>query len=173
MKDIMLRDDELCIDCEINGLELALTWSDYPTYHYMFTLRTPESYGDLKRTVNEIFNSWPDSHDGWHAVNDYLQTADIEEFVEEDSYVRRDYRTEIEISEYLKEAWDKVWLMRSCCISEREPVYEASRSGMERILAAYDDIPEDGYDTWECGYWNGILGALRWVTGDEKDFLDT
>ena len=37
----------------------------------------------------------------------------------------------------------------------------------------YDDIPEDGYDTWERGYWNGIMGALRWVIGLEKNFLDT
>jgi hypothetical protein len=26
---------------------------------------------------------------------------------------------------------------------------------------------------WNYGYWSGILAALRWVLGDEKDFLDT
>lgn len=26
---------------------------------------------------------------------------------------------------------------------------------------------------WDYGYWSGILAALRWVMGDEKDFLDT
>lgn len=40
------------------------------------------------------------------------------------------------------------------------------------ILNAYDDIPDDGYDDWECGYWNGILGAMRWVLGEDRDFLD-
>lgn len=73
----------------------------------------------------------------------------------------------------MEEAFDKVWLMRNCCIASKEPVHEVSRSGMERILNYYDDIPEKGYDDWECGYWNGILGALRWVLGNEKDFLDT
>ena len=42
----------------------------------------------------------------------------------------------------------------------------------------YHDIPTDrrgriNYTDWECGYWNGIMSALRWVLGDEKDFLDT
>lgn len=82
-------------------------------------------------------------------------------------------RTTDEIQNYMNEAFDKVWLMRNCYISEQTPVHEVGRSGMERILEAYDDIPIDGYSDWECGYWNGIMGALRWVLGEEKDCLDT
>jgi hypothetical protein len=78
-----------------------------------------------------------------------------------------------EIVEYQEEAFDKVWLMRSCYIPEKIPVNEVGRPGMERIFNMYDDIPEDGYTDWDCGYWNGILGALRWVLGDEKNDLDT
>lgn len=81
-------------------------------------------------------------------------------------------RNKKDIQDYMKEAWDKVWLMRS------EPtnnlVIEKRRvAGVERILNTYDDIPENGYTDWDCGYWNGILGALRWVLGEDKDFLDT
>jgi hypothetical protein len=28
-------------------------------------------------------------------------------------------------------------------------------------------------DDWEWGYMNGKFAALRWVLGDEWDFLDT
>lgn len=82
-------------------------------------------------------------------------------------------RKKNEIKDYMEEAFDKVWLMRNCYIAGKEPFHEASRSGMERILNSYDDIPDEGYTEWDHGYWNGILGALRWVLGDEKDFLDT
>lgn len=47
------------------------------------------------------------------------------------------------------------------------------QKAVQRILSTYSDIPEDGYNDWKCGYWNGILGALRWAMGDEKNFLDT
>lgn len=77
-----------------------------------------------------------------------------------------------EIKEYMDEAFDKVWLMRThpCDISsiEKERV-----KNVQRILETYPDIPEDEYTNWESGYWNGILGALRWVLGDEKNDLDT
>lgn len=81
-------------------------------------------------------------------------------------------RRKKEIIEYLDEAFDKVWLMRShkCDIPEIEA---RRKENVTRILETYNDIPTEGYSRWECGYWNGILGALRWVLGDEKDFLDT
>lgn len=172
MKDIMLHDGEIYIESNIDGFDLDLVYSDEPTYHYVFKLRDRHSYSDFKRSVNEIFYSYEDKRDGWCAVNDYLQTHEIEEFAEE-VYTYQDLRTRDEISAYLKEAWDKVWLMRGCDISNREPGCEAARKGMNRIFATYKDIPKYGYDSWECGYWNGILGTLRWVLGDEKGSLDT
>lgn len=81
-------------------------------------------------------------------------------------------RREKEILKYLDEAFDKVWLTRTheCDIPEIE---EKRLENIQRIFATYNDIPEGRYNDWECGYWNGIMGALRWVLGDEKDFLDT
>lgn len=81
-------------------------------------------------------------------------------------------RRTTEIKAYMDEAFDKVWLMRTHPCDNLD--IEARRvSAIERILSTYDDIPENGYTDWECGYWNGILGAMRWVLGDDKDFLDT
>ena len=77
-----------------------------------------------------------------------------------------------EIEQYCNEAFDKVWLMRSRPVADKE-VETRRVAGVKRILNTYNDIPENGYTDWECGYWNGILGALRWIMGEERDFLDT
>ena len=75
------------------------------------------------------------------------------------------YRSKKDLRKYEEEAFDKVWLMRTSFTDHPE---------VKRILETYKDIPEDGYDDWECGYWNGVLGTLRWVLGDdEKNNLDT
>lgn len=82
-------------------------------------------------------------------------------------------RTEKQIIEYLDEAFDKVWLMRTHPCENKE-IEEKRLKAIERIFNQYEDIPEDGYSDWECGYWNGVLGTLRWVLGEEeKDMLDT
>ena len=85
---------------------------------------------------------------------------------DEDDYIEEGIRSDEEIIEYMDEAYDKVWLMRNTGCCEGIP-------SVQRILNTYDDIPKDGYTDWECGYWNGILGALRWVLGEHKNFLDT
>lgn len=87
---------------------------------------------------------------------------------------RKMMRSEEEIIDYMDEACDKVWLIRTIPPINPDPDIEKERvRNVDRILSKYDDIPDDGYSDWECGYWSGILGALRWVLGDEKDSLDT
>ena len=81
-------------------------------------------------------------------------------------------RSKKEIIAYMDEAFDKVWLMRTHPCEEAE-IEKRRLAAIERIFNTYDDVPDEGYTDWECGYWNGILGAMRWVLGEEKDFLDT
>ncbi len=81
-------------------------------------------------------------------------------------------RSDKEIAEYLREACDKAWLSHTVS-SEQEDTENARFRNIERIVNRYRDIPEDGYTEWERGYWNGIMSALRWVLGYEKNFLDT
>lgn len=77
-----------------------------------------------------------------------------------------------DILKYESEAFDKVWLTRTH--PDKNHTVEAARKrNIGRIMTTYSDIPENGYTDWECGYWNGIMGALRWVLGDDRDFLDT
>ena len=83
------------------------------------------------------------------------------------------HRSRKDLIEYETEAFEKVWLMRTkpCDNPETEVRRQVA---VERILVTYDDIPEEGYSDWECGYWNGVMATLRWVLGDEeKDNLDT
>lgn len=82
-------------------------------------------------------------------------------------------RSEQELIDYEKEAFDKVWLMRtSPC---ENPEIEARRqAAAKRILDTYNDIPKEGYNDWECGFWSGVMATCRWALGDEeKDNLDT
>ena len=80
-------------------------------------------------------------------------------------------RTAKEILEYIEEAYDKVWLTSTN--SSGDPSIEMKRlDEIYRIKNAYPDIPEGGYTVWECGYLSGVLGALRWVMGEEKEYSD-
>lgn len=76
-----------------------------------------------------------------------------------------------EIQDYEQEAFHKVWYMRSypCDIPEIE---KGRLKALKEVEKTYPEV-KDGFDDWECGYWNGIMGALRWVMGDDKDMLDT
>ena len=90
----------------------------------------------------------------------------------EELFEEEPMRTESEITKYLDEALDKVWYMRShpCDIPEIE------KGRLNAIKEIEDEYPEvkEGFDDWECGFWNGVLGTLRWVLGEEeKDNLDT
>lgn len=80
-------------------------------------------------------------------------------------------RKERQILKYLEEAEMKVWYMRSrpCDI----PKIEKGRlKAIKKVEKKYPEVLE-GFDDWECGYWNGIMGALRYALGEDKDMLDT
>lgn len=102
----------------------------------------------------------------------WLKKKKVEELIDEDYFEEEVMKTEEEILDYLKEALDKVWYMRSrpCDI----PGIEKGRlNAIKRVEKEYPEVKE-GFDTWDCGFWNGVLGTLRWVLGDEeKDNLDT
>lgn len=97
----------------------------------------------------------------------------IDEFELVEKAIEMPRRSAQELIDYEKEAFEKVWLMRSkpCDI----PLIEEERQrSVERILNTYDDIPREGYDDWACGFWNGVMATCRWALGDEeKDNLDT
>lgn len=184
MKDYLLQHDGRYVECEIDGLRLIYTCSDEPKCHYEETLRDHDSYNKLKNTIQKIYESHDDTGDAYWDICEFLHSSDSDEyFTGENRMLHQDLREVDEICKYEKEAFDKVWLMRSRPVNVPEPnhpnhslmskIEHDRQAAVERIFNTYTDIPEDGYTDWECGYWNGIMGALRWVMGDEKDFLDT
>lgn len=92
-------------------------------------------------------------------------------------------RSKKEINNYLDEACDRVWFMRSNITEATEGIPEdIKQKALEeqlRISKSYDwkdcDRGDHLYFTdWYYGFWNGVLGTLRWVLGeDDKKFLDT
>ena len=91
---------------------------------------------------------------------------------DEELFKEEQMRTEEEIIKYLGEALDKVWYMRSrpCDIPDIE---KGRLKSIKRVEKEYPEVKK-GFDDWECGFWNGVLGTLRWVLGEEeKDNLDT
>lgn len=168
MNDILLQQGDRRIDCVVDGLKLTFTDSDDPKVHYTLTLHDEKAYNALKSRLRELCDRYD-----FDAARMLLNTEERDEYFTEDmGTIRFDMRDEDEIDTYLKEAWDKVWLMRSSPCNNFE-IERRRRNAVNRILKTYNDIPETGYTDWECGYWNGILGALRWVLGDDRDTLYT
>ena len=90
----------------------------------------------------------------------------------EELFEEEQMRTEEEIIKYMDEAFNKVWYMRSrpCDIPDIE---KRRLKSIKRVEKEYPEVKK-GFDDWECGFWNGVLGTLRWVLGEEeKDNLDT
>jgi hypothetical protein len=124
-------------------------------------------------------------HYNTRGLTDIISILNEYEFTDEEVEIKDEFdlvyecmdkpqlRSEEELQKYEEEAFDKVWLMRTspCDIPEIET---SRQEAVKRIMDTYDDIPEDGYDDWGCGFWNGVMATCRWALGDEeKDNLDT
>lgn len=83
-------------------------------------------------------------------------------------------RAKSKIEQYMEEAFDKVWYMRSnpCDIIEIE---KTRKKNIKRIEKTYPEVKE--YDGQDYGYWCGVLSTTRWLLSDldeeEKNNLDT
>lgn len=81
------------------------------------------------------------------------------------------------------EYFNRVWYIRKLVMLEKIQLGEEKISDedlMDKVTEAMRDVETkygveiaEGVDDWTYGYWSGHLAALRWVLGDEKDFLDT
>jgi hypothetical protein len=79
--------------------------------------------------------------------------------------------------------FDKIWYERSIRHDrelladgkhqELEKHRRIADSGRERVEKTYGVDNLGPYDNFELGMLNGKMSALRWMLGDEWDFLDT
>ena len=82
----------------------------------------------------------------------------------------------------MDEAFDRVWLVRKQDMfvnmlegteSIQAVILDGCLKAIDRVCDKYNIDFKEPVSDWNYGYWSGILAALRWVMGDEKDFLDT
>jgi hypothetical protein len=110
--------------------------------------------------------------------SDYLDEAEEVEFIQNASETRS--LTDILAAE--QEYFDKIWygrsLMRDTETGHMNPILpdtlrQTIISARDRIEAKYgkDELPP--VTDWEWGFMHGKLSALRWVLGEQWDFLDT
>lgn len=177
---------ELGYDKEDGHILLNMNY-EYTASVYHFVLKGSVDYNDLLEFLNKYFLGCESFDDARHAF--YL-LIDADFFY---SYVV-DYpepelpqmRTKEEIDEYMAEAHDRVWLVRAKNILYDTASYRANGKTtmqlnrfarcieeIERVCTKYNINFNEPVSDWNYGYWSGILAALRWVRGDEKDFLDT
>jgi hypothetical protein len=91
-------------------------------------------------------------------------------------------RSQSEIVAAEEEFFDKVWYDRHQGFRQRyeageyvgkEGVYQAALRAEEEVRQRWGEENLGPYSDFEWGMVNGKLSALRWVLGEEWDFLDT
>ncbi|MFD0360084.1 hypothetical protein ACFQZZ_01305 [Nocardia sp. GCM10030253] len=147
------------------------------------------THGDQRQPHEDLAEMFAADHSTYRLGVDGLEQCLRDEF---DSYLDEliaemwfpdDPRGLNEILAAEKEMFDKVWYERSMR-HDRELIAEGkteelekhervARQGRKRIEETYGLENIGPYDAFELGMLNGKLSALRWVLGDEWDFLDT
>ncbi|WP_406420450.1 hypothetical protein OH809_24090 [Streptomyces sp. NBC_00873] len=110
--------------------------------------------------------------------SDYFDETEEVEFIQNAT----ENRSLSDITAAEQEYFDKIWYGRSLMRDTEDGQIdsESSESLKQRIASARKSI-EDKYgeeglppvNDWEWGFMHGKLSALRWVLGEEWDFLDT
>lgn len=168
-------------------VDIHLGEDDCNKWHLI--MQDPSKYDDFKAFMLEEFEFEFDGKDKTkieevgNFFNDFIQWQDVHDlYIDYDPDADFKMRSKDEILEYMDEACDRVWLVRKqsmfCNMLDGTESIQADVLG--QCLKAIDEVCEkynidfqEPVSDWDYGYWSGILAALRWVTGDEKDFLDT
>lgn len=147
---------------------------------YHFLIKDAKEYDKFVNELKELFESCESvtaAEDRFDASDDFIYT-----YLDDYPEYQPEMRTEKEICEYMDEACDRVWLVR------KQNLYCNLLAGAEtiqldvldKVIKAIDEVCDkynidfkEPVSDWDYGYWSGILAALRWVMGDEKDCLDT
>ena len=150
-------------------------------YHYM--IKGAELFDKLIEEIKKFISGADNIDDAINNLNLFLDSDYATMFLDDyPEYEGPQMRTKEEIYKYLDEAFDRVWLVRKqnlyCnLLTGQETIHLDIMDGMVKAVdeacKKWDIDFKEPVSDWDYGYWSGILAALRWVLGDEKDFLDT
>jgi hypothetical protein len=145
--------------------------------------------GDKRQPHDDLADAFAAEHSTYRLGVDGLEQCLRDEFgdyLEEliaEMYFPDDLRGLDEILAAEKEMFDKVWYERSLRhdrelvadgkLEELENHRRVAGPGRERVEKTYGVDNLGPYDNFELGMLNGKMSALRWMLGDEWDFLDT
>ena len=162
---------------------LGINWTNdghIDVFHFL--IKDVDEYDDFKDELIAILKNCNDINEAYCELEAYLESGVADEFLDEYPEYEPEKRSDDEIDEYMAEAYDRVWLIRKQDMFLNmiagtelvdEKVLEKCNEAIDEVCREYDINFSELASDYEYGYWSGILAALRWVMGDEKDFLDT
>ena len=172
---------EIFVFDEDNHLGIDWTNDGHATI-YHFLIKNKDEYEDFKNELKTILKDCSDIAEAHRALNAYLDSEYADDFLEEYPEYEQEMRTKDEIYEYMDEALERVWLVRRqnhvCRLLLGEEsinldILVGMNKAIDEVCEKYNIDFQEPVSDWDYGYWSGILATLRWVTGDEKDCLDT
>lgn len=162
---------------------LGIDWTnDGHTTVFHFLIKDKDDYEDFKNELTAVLRDCKDIGEAYYELEAYLDSEYADDFLEEYPEYEPEMRTKEAIGEYMSEAYDRVWLVRRqnhvCSLLSGEEsisldILDGMNKAIDEVCKKYNIDFQEPVSDWEYGYWSGILAALRWVMGDEKDCLDT
>jgi len=118
----------------------------------------------------------------WERPTLESMTRGMRDFLQMHGLLKSHLRPESEIWKAEQESFDRVWYYRHMILMEKfkrgeekiEPgVLKLAKAAAKRKRKQYGRNISRYMDDWDWGYLNGKFAAIRWVLGEEWDFLDT
>ncbi|MEU6240990.1 PIN domain-containing protein [Streptomyces sp. NPDC047024] len=138
---------------------------------------------DLADIFDQVRSRYAYGVDGLNSVMLGHFGDEFAELTEEVELVRTETRSLAEILKAENEYFEKIWYVRKLILQEKiegglhEPLNpelaKHMNAAMRNIEQRYGEENVGPWDDWGWGFAHGKLSALRWVLGDNWDFLDT
>jgi hypothetical protein len=127
-------------------------------------------------------NNPPFEIEVWERTQLESMTRGKRDFLQMHGVLKSYVRAESEIGKAEQEFFDRVWYYRKIVMFENikagketitPEILKSCRVHMKEMREKYGRNIGHYMTDWEWGYVNGKFAALRWVLGEEWDFLDT
>ena len=162
---------------------LGICWQNYEqviVYHFMIKDRS--KYKEFVEILSHVLKNCPNILSARYKLENFLEDEAYQYLNDYPDDEEPEMRSKEEICEYMNEAYDRVWLVRKQnlffnLIDGTEiinaDILDGMNKAIDKVCEKYNIDVSEPVSDWDYGYWSGILAALRWVVGVEKDMLDT